>query len=97
MLKQYIRNENNVDRKLQISHAWYITLLDKKRLYGNKETFPNYDYTAKGISKWVGKVIKIKDNQFKTFRNMIPNLRNLKNKNNGNFYMNLFIKKIKDY
>ena len=59
--------------------------MNKKQLYRNGETFPNFNYITKGYSKRVGKIIKIKDNKFKTFRKMIPNLIKLKDKNNGNF------------
>ena len=84
VIKQYINKLNNVDIIMQINDWWWIKLLDKKQLYRNEETFPNFGYTAKGVSKRVGKVIKINDSQFKTFRKMIPNLIKSKNKNNGN-------------
>ena len=82
---KHIANKNNVDKQIQINDIWYITLKDKKQLYRNKETFPNFGYTAKGVSKNVGKVTKIKDNIFKTFRKMVPSLINSNEKNKGNF------------
>ena len=84
VIKQHINKLNNVDKRIQINDEWGIKLLDKKQLYRNEETFPNFDYTVKGFSKRVGKVIKTKDSTFKTFRKMIPNLINLKDKNKGN-------------
>ena len=84
VIKQLINKLNNVDKHIKINNRWYIILLDKKQLYRNEVTFPNFDYTAKGISKRVGKVIKINESQFKTFRKMIPKLINLKDKNKGN-------------
>ena len=49
-----------------------------------KRHFLNLVIQQKGFSKRVGKVIKINDSQFKTFRKMIPNLIKSKNKYNGN-------------
>ena len=82
---KHIANKNNVDKKIQINDSWDIILLDKKQLYTNKETFPNFYYTVKGVSKNVGKVTKIKDSIFKKFRKMIPSLINSNEKNKGNF------------
>ena len=73
---KHISNKNNVDKKIQINDDWKIALLDKKQLYKNEETFPNFNYTAKGVSKNVGKVTKIKDSIFKKFRKMVPSLIN---------------------
>ena len=84
VIKQNINKLNNVDKIIQINDLWWIKLLDKKQLYRNEETFPNFGYTAKGFSKRVEKVIKINDSQFKTFRKMIQNLINSKDKNKGN-------------
>ena len=84
VIKQHITKLNNVDKELQINDLWHIKLLDKKQLYRNEETFPNFGYTAKEVSKRVGKVIKINDSQFKTFRKMIPKIINSKDKNKGN-------------
>ena len=81
---KHIANKNNVDKKIQINDRWSTTLLDKKQLYTNEETFPNFNYTAKGVSKNVGKVTKINDSIFKKFRKMIPSLINSKEKNKGN-------------
>ena len=83
VIKQHINKLNNVDKQVEINDEWWIKLLDKKQLYRNEETFPNFDYTAKGVSKRVGKVIKINDSQFKTFRKIILNLINSKDKNKG--------------
>ena len=82
---KHIANKNNVDKKIQINENWQITLLDKKQLYKNEETFPNFYYTAKGVSKNVGKVTKIKDSILKKFRKMVPSLINSNEKNKGNF------------
>ena len=82
---KHVTNQNNVDKHIQIHDGWHITLLDKKQLFRNKETFPNFGYTTKGVSKRVGKVIKLKDTIFKTFRKMVPNLINMKDKNKGNY------------
>ena len=82
---KHIANKNNVDKKIQINDWLKINLLDKKQLYRNEETFPNFNYTAKGVSKNVGKVTKIKDSIFKKFRKMIPSLINSNEKNKGNF------------
>ena len=82
---KHIANRNNVDKIIEINDKWNIKLLDKKQLYRNEETFPNFYYTAKGVSKNVGKVIKIKDSIFKKFRKMIPSLINSNEKNKGNF------------
>ena len=82
---EHIANRNNVDKIIEINNVWWITLLDKKQLYKNEETFPNFGYTAKGVSKKVGKVIKIKDSIFKKFRKMKPSLINSNEKNKGNF------------
>ena len=87
-IKQHINTLNNVDKQLQINNEWWIKLLDKKQLYRNEETSPNFDYTPKGISKRVRKAIKINDSQFKTFRKMIPNLINSNDKNKGNLIRN---------
>ena len=80
-----IANRNNVDRKIKINDWLYITLLDKKQLYRNEETFQNYGYKIKWFSKNVGKVAKIKNSIFKKFRKMVPSLINSKEKNKGNF------------
>ena len=85
---KYIANQNNVDNKIEINERWDITLLDKKQLYRNKEAFPNFDYKTKGLSKRLEKVIKFKDSQFKIFRNIVPNLIKLKDKNIGKFITN---------
>ena len=87
---------------IQINDLWHIKLLDKKQLYRNEETIPSFGYTAKEVSKRVGKVIKINDSQFKTFRKMIPNLINSKDKNKGNLitnniYLNFIIKNSNNY
>ena len=82
---KHIANKNNVDKRIEINDWLEITLLDKKQLYRNEETFPNFGYTAKGVSKNVGKVTKIKDSIFKKFRKMIPCLINSNEKNKGNF------------
>ena len=76
---------------MQINERWNITLLNKKQLYRNEEVFPSFDYIAKGIKKRVEKIIKLNDVKYKTFRNMIPNLINLKDKNKGNSITNLFL------
>ena len=59
--------------------------MDKNQLYRNEMTFPNFDYIKKGFSKRSGKVININERKFETFRNMIPNIISLMDKNNGNF------------
>ena len=82
---KHIANKNNVDKQIQINERWSITLLGKKQLYRNEETFPSFYYTAKGVSKNVGKVTKIKDSIFKKFRKMVPSLINSNEKNKGNF------------
>ena len=82
---KHIANRNNVDKIMQINDVWHITLLDKKQLYRNEEAFPIFDYIAKGVSKRVGKVTKIKNSIFKKFRKMIPSLINSKEKNKGKF------------
>ena len=84
VIKQHINKLNNVDKEIQINDLWHIKILDKKQLYRNKETFPNFNYTAKGVSNRIGKAIKINDSQFKTFREMIPKIINSKDKNEGN-------------
>ena len=68
---KHVANKNNVDKHIEISDRWIITLLDKKKLYRNNKTYPDFDYTTKGFSKKVGKVIKIDDSKFKTFRKMV--------------------------
>ena len=85
----HIANQKNVDKKMQINEVWWITLLDKKQLYTNGETFPNFDYTTKGISKRVGKFIKVKGSIFKTFRKIVPNLIKMKDKNEGILLQNI--------
>ena len=82
---KHITNRKNVDKKIQINDKWWITLLDKKQLYRNEETFPNFGYTSKGFSKRVEKDIKIKKTIIKAFRKMVPSLINSKDKNIGNF------------
>ena len=82
---KYIVNRNNVDKEVQMNDVWHITLLDKKQIYRNKEAFPNFDYKTKEVSKRVGKVIKINDNKFEKFRNMVKNIIKIKDKNKGNF------------
>ena len=77
--------QKNVDKIIKINDRWYITLLDKNQLYRNEMTFPNFDYIKKGFSKRSGKVININERKFETFRNMIPNIISLMDKNNGNF------------
>ena len=76
MLSNISPIRNNVDKDIEINDWLKITLLDKKQLYRNEETFPNFGYTAKGVSKNVEKVIKIKDSIFKKFRKMVPSLIN---------------------
>ena len=81
---EHIANRKNVDKKIQINDWLEITLLDKKQLFRNEETFPNFNYTAKGVSKNVRKVTQIKDSIFKKIRKMIPSLINSNEKNKGN-------------
>ena len=82
---KHIVNRKNVDKIIEINDCWGITLLDKQQLYRNEETFPNFYYSAKGFSKKVGKVAKIKDSIFEKIRKMVPSLINSKDKNKGNF------------
>ena len=84
-IKHIANRKNNVDKEIEINGSWDIILLDKKQLYKSEETFPNFYYTAKGVSKNVGKVTKIKDSIFKKFRKMVPSLINSNEKNKGNF------------
>ena len=82
---KHIAKQNNVDKRIRINNVWSITLLNKKQLYRNGETIPNFNYSIKGFGKRVGKITQIKDSKFKTFRKMIPNLIKSKDKNKGNF------------
>ena len=85
MLSNISLINKNVDKHIEINNWWIITLLDKKKLYMNKEIYPIFGYTAKGLSKRVGKVIKINDRKFEIFRKMVSYLINSKDKNEGNF------------